>query len=362
MKGRLVALLGPSQVEIQEYELPALPPGAALLKVRRANVCGSDLHIWHFLSVAFRDVALGHEFVAEVAELGEGLTTDSAGQPLAIGDRVAPVYYHTCLKCVACSRGDFELCVNVNRNSALAPATPPHFNGAFATHYYLSPGQFFYKVPDEVNDAAAAGANCGLAQMVFAIDRLGVRYGQNVVVQGAGGLGLYAAAVANRHGARVIVVEKEPIRIAAAMQFGAHDIVDINEFPSAEERTARIMALTDGIGADAVIEVTGRSSAFAEAVDFSRPGGHIASIGNLNVGKEFEISFAPALITRKQLRIFGILRYQPWYLKRALTFLAENASRFPFDELSDRVFALDDITTALELSEARAVSRAAIIP
>ena len=138
--------------------------------------------------------------------------------------------------------------------------------------------------------------------------------------------------------------------------------MDINEFPSAEERTARIMALTDGIGADAVIELTGRASAFAEAVDFSRPGGHIASIGNLNVGKEFEISFAPALITRKQLRIFGILRYHPWYLKRALTFLAENASRFPFEELSDRVFALDDINMALELSEARAVSRAAIIP
>lgn len=128
MKGRLVALVGPDQVEIHEYDLPELPPGAVLLKVRRANVCGSDLHIWHFLSVAMRDVAMGHEFVAEIAELGPGVTTDSAGQPVAVGDRVAAVYYHTCLKCPACGRGDFAMCHNSGRNMSLPPTTPPHLS------------------------------------------------------------------------------------------------------------------------------------------------------------------------------------------------------------------------------------------
>jgi len=362
VKGRLVALVGPDQVEIHEYELPALPPGAVLLKVRRANVCGSDLHIWHFLSVAFRDVAMGHEFVGEIAELGEGVTTDSAGRPIAVGDRVAAVYYHTCLKCPACGRGDFGMCQNAVRNMGLPPTTPPHFNGAFATHYYVSPGQFFYKVPDDVSDAAAAGANCGLAQMMYSLDKLGVRRGQTVVVQGAGGLGLYAAAVANRSGATVVVVEKEPVRIESARQFGAHHIIDINELPTVEQRTARILELTQGVGADAIIEVTGRPAAFAEAIDYARVGASIASVGNLNVGKDFEIDFAPALITRKQLRIVGILRYDPWYLNDALTFLQQYKDRFPFDDLSDRVFAMDDITEALELSEARVVARAAIIP
>ena len=362
MKGRLVALVGPNQVEIQEYDLPALDPGAVLLKVRRANVCGSDLHIWHFLSVAFRDVALGHEFVAEIAELGPGVTTDSAGAPIAVGDRVAAVYYHTCLKCPACGRGDFGMCHNAVRNMGLAPTTPPHFNGAFATHYYLSPGQFFYKVPVDVTDAAAAGANCGLAQMMFSLDKIDVRQGQTVVIQGAGGLGLYAAAVANRRGATVVVVEKEQVRIASAAQFGAHHIIDINELPNLEQRTARILELTNGVGADAIVEVTGRPSAFTEAIDYARVGAKIASIGNLNVGKDFEIAFAPALITRKQLSIVGILRYDPWYLKDALTFLQEHKDLFPFDDLSDRVFDMDDITLALELSESRAIARAAIIP
>ena len=362
VKGRLVALVGPDQVEIHEYDLPELPPGAVLLKVRRANVCGSDLHIWHFLSVAMRDVAMGHEFVAEIAELGPGVTTDSAGQPVSVGDRVAAVYYHTCLKCPACGRGDFAMCHNSGRNMGLPPTTPPHFNGGFATHYYVSPGQFFYKVPDRVSDAAAAGANCGLAQMLYSIDKLGIRRGQSVVVQGAGGLGLYAAAVASTCGARVIVVEKEPVRIALAREFGAQHVVDISDFPTVESRTARILELTQGIGADAVIEVTGRPSAFTEAIDYARIGASIASIGNLNVGKDFEVSFAPALITRKQVTIVGILRYDPWYLKEALNFLDEYREDFPFDDLSDRVFRMDEITEALELSEARVVSRAAIIP
>lgn len=362
MKGRLVALVGPDQVEIHEYDLPTLAPGAVLLTVRRANVCGSDLHIWHFLSVAMRDVAMGHEFVAEIAELGPGVTTDSGGEPVSVGDRVAAVYYHTCLKCPACGRGDFGMCHNSYRNMALPPTTPPHFNGGFATHYYVSPNQFFYKVPPGVSDAAAAGANCGLAQMLYSLDKLGVRRGQNVVIQGAGGLGIYAAAVANRSGARVIVVEKEPHRIALARRFGAHDVVDISELPTVEQRTARIAELTDGIGADAIIELTGRPAAFAEAIDYARIGASIASIGNLNVGKDFEISFAPALVTRKQVTIVGMLRYDPWYLKAALRFLDENAEVFPFDELSDRVFQLDDIAEALELSESRVVSRAAIVP
>lgn len=362
MKGRLVALVGPEQVEIHEYDLPELPPGAVLLRVRRANVCGSDLHIWHFLSVAFRDVALGHEFVGEVAALGDGVSTDSAGRPIALGDRVAAVYYHTCLKCPACGRGEFGMCYNATTNMALPPTAPPHFNGAFATHYYVSPGQFFYRVPDEVSDAAAAGANCGLAQMLFSLDKIGVHRGHNVVVQGAGGLGLYAAAVASRSGANVIVVEREPVRIASALQFGADHIVDMRELPTVEQRAERIRELTSGIGADRIVEVTGRSEAFAEAIEYARVGASIASVGNLNVGERFELPFAPALITRKQLRIVGVLRYDPWYLKDALEFLAENTGRFPFDDLSDREFPMDDIGTALELSEARVVARAAIIP
>ncbi|WP_375474739.1 zinc-binding dehydrogenase [uncultured Jatrophihabitans sp.] len=362
MKGRLVALAGLEKTEIQEYDLPEVEPGAGLLKVRRANVCGSDLHIYHHLSVALRDIVMGHEFVAEIEQLGAGLTTDSAGAELRVGDRVVVVYFYTCHRCAACDRGDFAMCLNSMRSMALRPETAPHFHGAFATHFYLPPGQYFYKVPDDLDDAEVAGANCGLAQVMFALDKMGLGRGQTVVVQGAGGLGLYAAALAKTSGARVIVVEGEPARVEAARRFGADDVVDFSVHRTAQERAEQVAALTGGRGADLVLEVTGRAEAFLEAIEFARIGGGIASVGNLNVGERFQLTFAPALLTRKQLRVHGYLRYDPWYLRKALEFLQATKDRFPFASLSDRVYTIDEIDQAIARSESRDVARAAVVP
>jgi threonine dehydrogenase-like Zn-dependent dehydrogenase len=362
VKGRLVALVGLETMEIQEYELPAVEPGAALLRVRRANVCGSDLHIYHHLSVALRDIAMGHEFVAEVEQLGEGLTTDSAGAQLNVGDRVVVVYFHTCHRCPACDRGDFNMCANALAAMALPPHVEPHFHGAFATHFYLNPGQYFYKVPDAITDAEVAGANCGLAQVMFALDKIGIHRGQTVVVQGAGGLGLYACAVANSSGARVIVVEREAVRIEMARAFGATDVVDMSVHETAEERAKQVLDLTDGQGADIVLEVTGRAEAFLEAIEFARVGGSIASVGNLNVGDKFELKLAPAVFTRKNLRVHGYLRYDPWYLRYCLDFIAANRERYPFESLSDRVYTIDEIDEAVARSESKQVARAAVVP
>jgi threonine dehydrogenase-like Zn-dependent dehydrogenase len=362
MNGRLVALVGPETTEIQEYELPAVPGGAALLKVRRANVCGSDLHIHRYLNPALRDIVLGHEFVAEIAELGDGLTVDSSGEPVAVGDRVVVVYFYTCLKCASCNRGDFNQCTNSVAGLASPPSVAPHFHGAFSTHYYLAPGQYFYKVPEEVSDAAVAGANCGLAQVMFAIDQIGVRRADTVVVQGAGGLGLYACAVARSSGARVIVVEKDPVRIKAAQQFGAHDVIDMEEHPTVEARLEELNRLTAGRGADYVIEVSGRSVAFLEAIGFARVGGGIASVGNLNVGPEYEVSIAPAVFTRKNLRVHGYLRYDPWFLQKSVKFIADHQDEYPFDSMSDRTYTIDEIEEALARSKSGEVARAAVIP
>lgn len=362
MNGRLVALVGPETTEIQEYELPAVPRGAALLRVRRANVCGSDLHIHRYLNPNLRDIVLGHEFVAEIAELGAGLTVDSAGDPIAEGDRVVVVYFHTCLHCAACNRGDFNQCSNALASMAAPPTVAPHFHGAFSTHYFLAPGQYFYKVPDAVSDASVAGANCGLAQVMFAIDQIGVRRADTVVVQGAGGLGLYACAVARSSGARVIVVEMDPVRIKVAQQFGAHDVIDMAEHTTVEARLGELNRLTDGRGADYVIEVSGRSIAFLEAIGFARVGGGIASVGNLNVGPEYEISLAPAMFTRKNLRVHGYLRYDPWFLRKSVQFIADHQHEYPFESLSDRAYTIDEIEEALARSKSGEVARAAVVP
>jgi threonine dehydrogenase-like Zn-dependent dehydrogenase len=358
--GQIAALVGPATAEVMTFPLPDVAPGAVLLKVRRANVCGTDVHQWHYESPALREAGLGHEFVGEIVELGEGVTTDFAGQPVAVGDRVVAVYYLTCHRCPPCQRAEYNLCQNGLAEWIIRPDVPPYFRSAFATHYYVHPGQYFYKVPDEVDDASVAGANCGLAQMLFVIDEVGIGAGETLVVQGAGGLGLYAAAIAHERGARVIVIDGVPERLELARRFGASDTISLADFPEASARAERVRELTGGIGADMVLEVTGVPASFVEAIDTARVGGRIASVGNLNAAAD--VTMVPGMVTRKSVHIHGVLRYHPWYLHRAVQFLARRRHLHPFEAFSDRSFPLADVTDALKAGESRSVARVAIVP
>lgn len=358
--GRVVALTGPEQVEVQTYEVPVPEPGAVVLAVSRANVCGSDVHQYHWESVALREAALGHEFVGRVAALGDGVTTDFAGQPVRVGDRVVPVYYLTCLRCPACLRGELGSCQNAISAWATNPEKAPHFNGAFATHYYVRPGQYFYAVPDEVDDATVAGANCGLAQMIYTLDRIGVEAGETLVIQGAGGLGLYAAAVARERGATVVVVDAVADRLELARRFGADHTINLTELRTVGERVDAVRFLTGGAGADVVLEVAGAPAAFTEALELVRSGGRIATVGNINA--EATVPVIPGVITRKGVTVRGVLRYDPWYLHRAVQFLARRQGMHPFDALTDRSYPLDDVVEALRAGESHKVARVAIVP
>ena len=362
MKGRVAALVGPDKVSVKEFDVPEPEPGAVLAKVRRANLCGSEVHIYHFHHPLIRECVLGHEFVGEIAALGEGVETDYAGDEVSVGDRVVAPYFLTCRKCAACLRGDFNLCRRAYEFWSKPPEVEPHFHGSFATHYYIHPDQYFYKVPDDIPDKVVAGANCGLSQVLYGLHRIGLSAGDSLVIQGAGGLGLYAAAVGKDMGAQVIVVEGIPERIELARRFGAGQIVDLQEYETSEERIQRVQDLTEDYGADVTLEVTGVPAAFLEALHISRPGGKVISIGNVNVGREHEVSLAPGLITRKSLRVQGFVRYQPWYLHQALRFLERKHRDHPFDELTDREYALEEVSEAVEREEARQVARPAIVP
>jgi threonine dehydrogenase-like Zn-dependent dehydrogenase len=362
VKGQVAALVGPESVELKEFDVPEPGPGAVVLEITRANVCGSDVHIYHYESPLLRHSVLGHEFVGRVHALGDGVTTDYAGEPVHVGDRVVAVYFLACRRCAGCLRGEFSLCRNSLRLWARRPEEPPHFYGGFATHYYVDPEQYFYKVPDTLSDETVAGANCGLAQMLFALDRIGLHSGESIVIQGAGGLGLYAAAVARDRGARVFVVDGVPERLELARAFGAHDVVDMKEHTTVTDRAKRVQELTGADGADVVLEVTGVAAAFPESVELVGIGGRIASVGNINVGPTHEVPLAPGLITRKNLTVRGFLRYDPWYLHMALEFLERVHEDYPFARLTDRDYSLAEIDEAIRRGAARQVARAGVVP
>ena len=358
-RGRLVYLSAPQQVEFLEFDLPRPEPGAILARVTRANVCGSELHIWKGLHPTVKRCVMGHEMVGRVEALGEGVETDFAGQPLRVGDRIAATYFLCCRRCRACRNGQFNLCENAYRYWMQGPQDPPHFHGTFGTHYYIHPDQYVYRVPYSVNDRVASFANCALAQVYYGLDRAELKAGETVVIQGAGGLGLSAIAVAKERGARVIAIDGVGYRLEAAEAFGADEIVDLREYETPQARAERVASLADGWGADVGIELTGVPAAFSEGVFLVRPGGRYVSIGNISPGLTTE--FDPGALTRRSVQIIPIVRYQPWYLQRVLRLLAETATRFPWASLVDTDFAFDDVEEALHKSERREVRRASIV-
>lgn len=358
--GTLAYLNGEKDIQFKEYEVPTPERGAVVTRIKYANVCGSDLHTWAGKHPQRVTGMMGHEGVCEVAELGEGVETDYAEQPIAVGDLVAPVYFIPCLKCPPCQAGDIRLCNNLTEHTTGSPDDWPHFTGTFATHYYIHPTQYFYKVPSGLDPKVAASANCALSQVMWGLDQVGATHSDTVVIQGAGGLGLTALAVANESGAETIVIEGVEHRLRTAEEFHADHVVDFREYTTPDDREARIMELTDGVGADVVVEVAGVPAVFTEGLRFVRKGGTYLEIGNVNPGETTDID--PGSLTRNSIDIVTAHHYGPWYLLKALRFLDRTADTYPYGELVDKEFDLMDLTEALHSSEKRETTRATLSP
>ena len=361
MKGRVAAMTGTREVTIKEFEVARPEKGMVLLRIIKSNICGSDVHMWEGKH-PFKNHVLGHEMVGSIVELGAGVTTDYAGESVAVGDRVVPVYYLTCLKCSTCLSGDLNICEHGSDFQGQVAEKHPHFTGGFATHYFIQSNQYFYKVPDAVPDNVAAGANCGISQMVYAIDQAALKAGSSLVIQGAGGLGLFASAFGKTMGATVIVIDAVASRLEEARRFGADATIDMNRFASVEDRLREVQRLCNGRGADVVMEVAGVPAAFAEALHLVRPGGTVIEIGNVSVDPAQSAAVVPGLVVRKCITVKGILRYQPWYLHKTLKLLARYHDKYPFASLSDRTYSLDEAQIALAKAASHEVPRAIIEP
>jgi threonine dehydrogenase-like Zn-dependent dehydrogenase len=238
-----------------------------------------------------------------------------------------------------------------------SPDDFPHFTGTFGTHYYVGRNQALFRVPDNVPALVAVSANCALAQASAGLHRARITAGDTVVVQGAGGLGLWATARASERGARVIVVDAVQRRLDAAMAFGADKTVSFADFPEPSARIARVRELTDG-GADTALELTGVPSAVLEGVEMVRSGASYIVIGNITPGNAIELDIGS--LTRRSVTIHPVIRYHQRLLRDSLQFISRNMGRLPFDQLVDATYPLEDVMQALEDSRNRKVNRAAL--
>jgi threonine dehydrogenase-like Zn-dependent dehydrogenase len=197
--------------------------------------------------------------------------------------------------------------------------------------------------------------------VVQGLTTIGLRMGETVLVQGAGGLGLYACAVAKHLGAGdVIAVDSVASRLELARAFGADHVIDLSQVPDSKDRIKALRELTGGWGADVVCEFVGNASVMKEGVQMLAPGGRYLEVGCINTGTSFELD--PAYLTLLNRSIVAVGYYEPWALRAALEFLARAADDRPWDRLVAERYPLARINEAFEDAAARRVPRAAIEP
>jgi L-iditol 2-dehydrogenase len=354
-------------LELREVPIPEkIEPGALLVQTEVASICGSDVHLWQgelgAVSRIRLPVILGHEMMGRVVRLGPGITKDTVGQPLAEGDRV--VWTHaSCGECYMCTvTQQPTLCPNRRMYMFSSCEQPPYLLGGFSEYCYVLPTSGRIKVPDAVPSALASAASCALRTVVHGFDRLGrIEDRETVVVQGAGPLGLYAAAMALRAGAhQVIVIGAPAARLEVAKRWGVSQTINIDDIPDARERRRLIRDLTERRGADVVIEVSGGATAFPEGIDLVRRGGRFLVIGQ--VGDQ-QVSIAPRLVVEKQLTILGIMSGDTDHYYKALQFLRHNREHFRFEDMLSNHYRLEQINDAMEAMRAlREVKPVVVMP
>ena len=367
MKGRLAVIREYGKpFEIVEYDVPDPEPGAVLLRITQAGICGTDLHTWRGDTrqspIPPEGRAMGHEGTGVVYKMGEGVTSDALGAPLHEGDRVIHSAIFPCNHCHNCLRGDPNLCSN---RSPRTVGQHPYFVGTYADYYYLPPGHAVFRVPDELSDDVLGPVNCAMGTVTQGLVVAGTRQGQSVVIQGAGGLGLSAAAMAKDMGAdRVIVLDRLENRLELAEEFGADFTINIEEYNTPESRLSRVLELTNGRGADVVLELVGLAELLPEGISMLRNGGTFVEIGLYFPGRT--ITFDPSTIVLSGKRLIGSIMYPPILMATILDFLVRTRDKLPFHKMVSHKFALADISEAFVQAEwdqrQTQVTRAVLVP
>jgi L-iditol 2-dehydrogenase len=349
-------------VEVREFAEPDLPKDSALLRTALSEVCGTDVHLWHGrLSGVPYPIIPGHVTTGTLDAI-RGSLRDLEGRALNEGDRVAFFDVHrTCGRCPACTVHRTPTRCASRRVYGITDSATEGLFGGWAQKVYLEPGVLVAKLPDAVSFEAYIGGGCGLLTAVHIIDRATIKLGDTVLVQGAGAVGLSAAALARRAGAvQVIVIGGPANRLDLARRMGADHVIDLDS-TSPEERLQRVRDLTAGLGADVVVEAAGSPRAFEEGIHLTRNGGVYVIAGHYTNTGDSTIN-AHEHINRKHLEIRGCWGSEAGHFLRALRILDRYAREVPWAAIGARTYGLGQINDALEAAGALVIPKALVNP
>lgn len=345
---------GPGRaMELVRFPLPVLAEGEALVRIRCATICGSDLHTIFGRRTSPTPGVLGHEMTGEIVA---GDVRDYAGAPLRVRDRVVWSMVWSCGDCFYCRRGLRPKCERLFKFGHERVGPGRALTGAYAEYCHLPAGTAIFRIPENVPDEIAAPANCATATVAAVMRTAGPLAGSRVLLMGAGMLGLTACAMAHAAGAgTVLAVEPNPARRGLARRFGA--TLTAGGGPSLREF---VLAATEGRGVDTVLEFAGAPEACEAAIPLLRPGGHLVMAGSVFPSRPVALDAQD--VVRRMLRISGVYNYAPEDLGEALRFLSEAQTRYPFAELTGGRYALAEIDAAVAFAEKEKPPRVAVKP
>ena len=329
-----LVVLEPNRMEIREVPVPEPGLNEVLARVRAVSICGTDAHLIRgdypgFWPPSFPFIP-GHEWAGEIAALGPG--AERFGWQ--VGDRVAGTSHDACGVCQKCVEGRYNLCENYGK-PGLHRQYGHNVQGADAT-YVVHGVKAVFRLPDGLSfDQGAVVDPASIALHVA--NRGNVSPGDTVAITGAGAIGLLAGDAARIRGAaRVIHVEPNPGRLAKATAMG-FETID----PAGGDPVARVREMTEGLGADVVLECAGVPVTVQWALGMLRRGGRCAAVGIPTVGVEI----AMQRLVLDELELVGS-RASAGEMRRVMPLVEQGRMRV--DDVMTHHFALTDYQRAID--------------
>lgn len=287
---------------MKHVPVPEPGPNDVLIRVRKSAICGTDVHIWKWDEFSARTVpvpmVVGHEFVGEIVAMGAAATKYRTGQ------RVSGEGHIVCGICRNCRAGRGHLCRNTR-------GVGVHRPGSFA-EYLCLPEDNVVPIPDDIPDEIAAIFDPlgNAVHTALSFDLVG----EDVLVTGAGPIGIMGALVAQKVGARkVVITDINPYRLDLARRMGVQYVVDV----SAEQLRDVMDAIGMTEGFDVGLEMSGASAAMQQMIARMNNGGKVALLGIAPT--EFPVDWNSVIFKMLHIKgIYGREMYETWYKMIAL--------------------------------------------
>ena len=306
---------------LQDTPKPEVGHNDLLIKIRKTAICGTDMHIYNWDEWSQNTIpvpmVVGHEYVGEVVGMGEEV------KGFNVGDRVSGEGHITCGHCRNCRAGRRHLCRNTEGVGVNRP-------GAFA-EYLVIPAFNAFKIPDNISDDLASifdpFGNAVHTALSFDL------VGEDVLITGAGPIGIMAAAVAKHVGARhVVVTDINPYRLELAKKMGATRAVDVSKEDLKEVMNE--LGMTEGF--DVGLEMSGVPVAFRDMLNKMNHGGKIAMLGipPQDVAVDWNQVIFKGLVIKG---IYGREMFETWYKMASLL-----QSGLDLSPIITHTFSIDD--------------------